>query len=649
MTRHSPALVALVLVLAVWFSSCGGKREASTTIVLDGIESLLREGRHEEARQALDTLIATEPDEPEPHAMLGRLCLAQRDLECARREFQAALTLDPTSYWGRRGLGGLLTMADSTRARGITLLESCAADRLGDITVLDILGRAYVLDQQFSKAADLLQRAVSNTPAEDPALVPRQRWLARARQGVPRAEAAAGLPNLVLIILDTLRADHLGCYGYARPTSPNIDRIAEAGVLFEAAWSQAPWTAASLASLFTGLYPSVHGLDGGITWGRSHRTDDLPFAVQRVLGPEHTTLAEVLRQRGYATAGFVSNVYANSIFGLGQGFDVYDDRHSDYANDPLHAKRRSTQTNQSVFRWIESAIREPFFLLVHYNDCHWPYAPPPPFDVFTEGYEGPLTPEATGEVVETFGEPVQGLSPEDLDYIVGLYDGEIRAVDHAVGELLGRLEAALQSRGSQMETIVVLTADHGEEFLDHGSTSHGYTLYEEQLHVPLLIHAPQRYRAGRIESPVRLIDVFETAMQWTAQPRDSLVIAPPSQGQSLIPLLTRATDEGPQVLGAEATYRGQLRALRTRTGKKLIRSDGGEVREFYDLRTNPKELFDGTEAPPEWLPGLERRLTRWVDDNRALRRVRSASDSVGGVVEVSPELQERLRSLGYIR
>lgn len=655
-----PNAGTLALILAaLWVSSCSSDRQLEVEPALAEIDAMVRGGRVEDARAALQGLIRSQPEEAAPHVYLGRLCLAQRDLDCAQAAFQSALRLDPESYWARRGLGGILTATDEGRKDGIALLESCTRDQLGDVGALDLLGRAYLLDGRFEEAADLLRRVVSNTAPEDPTFAGRLAWLQRAQRGAPRRTAQAGAPNLVLIVLDTVRADHLGCYGYARPTSPHLDALAAQSVVFEHASSQAPWTASSLASLFTGLYPSVHGLDGGITWGRSHPTDDLPFAVQRVLGPQQTTLAEVLRERGYATAGFVSNVYANSIFGLAQGFEIYDDRHLDYSSDPLHAKRRSTETNRAVFDWMEEDLREPFFLLVHYNDGHWPYAPPAPFDEFVQGYRGSLTPQTTGEVVETFGAPAPDLSAEDLAYLVGLYDGEIQAVDHAVGALLDRLEEALLARGSLRESMVIVTADHGEEFLDHGSTSHGYTLYEEQLHVPLIVHAPTRYEARRVEAPVRLIDVFPTVVEWT-NPESSASgptptgglergQAPAVQGQTLTPLLTGRSTMGPDLVGAEASYVGHLRALRTRNGKKIIRSDAGDRVEVYDLAADPRESQNRAVRSTEWAAGLADRLDQWIADNRALHTLRSLGDSTQPAVTLNDEMRERLRSLGYIR
>jgi len=201
-------------------------------------------------------------------------------------------------------------------------------------------------------------------------------------------------------------------------------------------------------------------------------TSALPFVVQRTLDPSVRMLTQVLHDHGYQTAAFVSNVYLNAAFGFARGFDVYQDDHADYSGDVLSRKRRGDETNRRVAGWLGRGAKEPFFLLVHYNDPHWPYDPPLPYGAeWVAGYRGRLTPQDTGVVVESERRPVRGLDREDLGYLVGLYDGEIRFADANVGALLENLRSA----GLRRPLLTVLTADHGEEFLDHGSMSHGYT------------------------------------------------------------------------------------------------------------------------------------------------------------------------------
>jgi arylsulfatase A-like enzyme len=426
-------------------------------------------------------------------------------------------------------------------------------------------------------------------------------------------------------MVDTLRADHLGTYGYTRPTSPRIDALAVEGVLFEQATSQAPWTAASAASLFTGLYPSSHGLEHG---GRMQPSKaGLPFTLQSALGTQFTTLAEWMRDAGYRTGGFVANAYMNAVLGLGQGFDVYDDFHEDYSGDLDRLKRRADVTNQRALAWVEEAS-EPFFLFVHYMEPHWPYDPPSGFgEKFVEGYTGPLTPLETGSFVEVRIGETRIFTQADLDYIVGLYDGEIQAVDHAFGSLIQNLTR----QGQERELLIVFTADHGEEFHDHGGTSHGYTLYQELLHVPLLFHWPGKFKPARIEAPVALVDVMPTLAAIAAPD-----ITPPRlDGQDLGPLLRGEREDRPGSIHSEATYAGDTHAVRS--GKfKLLES--ADQQELFDLGQDPGEQHDVQMEHEKFTEALA------AESKRFRERQVSAGNTK---VRLDDEVVRQLEALGY--
>jgi arylsulfatase A-like enzyme len=446
-----------------------------------------------------------------------------------------------------------------------------------------------------------------------------------------------------MIVLDTLRADHLGSYGYPRATSPHIDGLARQGVLFESAISQAPWTAASIASLFTSLYPSVHGLNGGIRWGgkQGKQGNTLPFATQKTLPPGQLTLAEMLRRNGYRTAGFVSNVYVNSIFGFSQGFETYGDDHGDYSGDVGRAKRRASETNRQVFAWLEQEIEEPFFLFVHYNDCHWPYDPPAPFgQEWVKDYQGDLTPERTTAIVEQQGKPITGLDDDDLRYLIGLYDGEVAYTDAAVGDLLEKVRSA----GLERELLTVVTADHGEEFLDHGSASHGYTLFDEQIHVPLIFHLPGRLAPRRVAAQVRSIDIMPSILDLAGvgERPDSL------QGESLVALLTGKTDRGPSAAYSEATYVGEQKSLRADGKLKLIYRVEDQGTSLFDLASDPRERADVAVERPAVVTSLRGELQSWQQANEELRTTLFAEETEQEVI-LDDETQERLRALGYIQ
>ncbi|MCZ6822270.1 MAG: sulfatase, partial [Deltaproteobacteria bacterium] len=343
------------------------------------------------------------------------------------------------------------------------------------------------------------------------------------------------------------------------------------------------------------------------------------------------------------TAGFVSNVYVNSIFGFSQGFEVYNDEHKEYSKNVSGAKRRAEDTNRYVFEWLDQKPQEPFFLLVHYNDCHWPYNPPAPFGQdYVADYKGDLTPERTTSVVETQGRPITGLSDEDLAYLIGLYDGEIAYMDDQVGQLLRRIG----SQGLQRDVITVITADHGEEFLDHGSASHGYTLYEEMIHVPLIFHAPGRLAPARSAAQVRLIDVAPTLFSLAGIDHD---VPQGMQGVSFVPVLEGKTATGVEEAFSEATYVGEKKALRTQQGLKLIYSFAQDKTMLFDLKADPGEKKSLSNGNSSLGDPLKEHLDLWVQANQATRVALYGADAPDQEVVLDEETKAKLEALGYIQ
>lgn len=607
--------------------------------------ALAASGRHGAAVSTFDRMAEFDPDPAVPALLAWGTSLASlgRHAE-ARKPLEAVLAKDPDHLGTLSVLGALLEGSEdpSERERAVTLHERALRAKPGDAAALHNLGRAYLAVGRSGEAYDLIQRSLAMTDPADALYAVRQANLERARAGLPRTRAGETVPNILVIVLDTLRADHLGSYGYPRATSPHIDGLARQGVLFESAISQAPWTAPSMASLFTSLYPSVHGLNGGIRWGakQGNGGNHLPFATQKTLAPGQLTLAEMLRRNGYRTAGFVSSVYVNSIFGFSQGFETYGDDHGDYSKDIGQVKRRASDTNRHVFEWLENEIEEPFFLFVHYNDCHWPYDPPAPFQEWVKAYQGDLTPERTTAIVERRGKPITGLDDEDLRYLVGLYDGEIAYVDAAVGDLMEKVRSATLDR----ELLTVVTADHGEEFLDHGSASHGYTLFDEQIRVPLIFHLPGRLEPRRVASQVRLIDVMPSILDLggVAERPGSL------QGESLVPLLTGETDRGPNAAYSEATYVGEQKSIRADGKLKLIYRTENEGTSLFDLASDPDERADLAGDRPAVVTSLRDQLQGWNQTNQELRTSLFAKETEQEVI-LDDETQERLRALGYIQ
>jgi len=564
----------------------------------------------------------------------------------ARLKYEYALGAAPDHVTALNNLGLILAQSESERDEGIRLLERAVKTQPANPAYLHNLGWAYLQAKRYGEAYNLLQRSVAATEPSSPLYEERVANLRLAEAQIPRSAATKTMPNVLLIVLDTLRADHLSSYGYSRNTTPNIDAVAAQGALFENAISQAPWTAPSVASLFTGLYPSVHGLDGGIRWGKGQKSAGakLPFAVQKVLSSSQLTLAEGLRRHGYATAGFVSNLYVNSIFGFSQGFETYNDEHESYSKNVANVKRRGEETNKEVFEWLGQEPQEPFFLFVHYNDPHWPYNPPSPFgDEYVKGYRGDLTPARTPKVVETLGRPITNLSQEDLDYIIGLYDGETAYVDAQVGKLLEKID----SIGFEREFLTVIVADHGEEFLDHGSASHGYTLYEEMIRVPLIVRYPRRVAPARIKAQVRVIDIMPTLFEFVGTVESEQAI----QGRSFVPLLEGKTSTGIDEAFSEATYVGDRKSIRTEEGLKLIYSYADDDAMLFDLKQDPKErksLLNGNGESPLGEP-LREHLSLWMKANQATRVALYGAEGPDPEVVLDEETKEQLEALGYIQ
>lgn len=291
-----------------------------------------------------------------------------------------------------------------------------------------------------------------------------RRWRGLALVGVTALLACTPEPrpsNVLVYLVDTLRADHLGLYGYGRDTSPQLDAFARDAVVYDAAYTPASWTRPATATLLTGRYPLAHG------------------AITRAnaLDPGIPLLGEYLGRAGFATAAFVTNVNVLPVWGFGRGFDDF------YDIDSETWRARSDQVNEVVLEYLDAHPAERFFYYVHTRDPHEPYEPPPPFDsLWPPGDENP-----------------------ERD----LYDAEIRANDAAFGELLD----ALRERGLYDDTVIVFTSDHGEELHDRGKLGHGFSLFEEAVRIPLVVKYPGNAGAGmRVEPPVSLVDVVPTLL-----------------------------------------------------------------------------------------------------------------------------------------
>ena len=323
-------------------------------------------------------------------------------------------------------------------------------------------------------------------------------WVSTAQTKSPK--------GIILISLDTLRADHLGIYGYRRNTSPSIDAFARESIIFEQAVVQAPNTLPSHMSIMTSLYPSFHGVSS--------------VKNEQCLADEHLTLAELLREGGYRTAAFVDGGWMRAVFGFNQGFDIYDDQRGGI-----------THILPKVKKWLNKHKSEPFFLFMHCYDIHSPYDPPPPYDTIFHDftYTGHFIPN--NKNLEAAAWKGLKVSDKDLRHIIALYDGGIRYTDEKIGKFL----SYLKDTGLEDQSLIIITSDHGEEFKEHGSFLHWQLYYRPNLQVPLIVRIPNYPRKGiRINELVQSIDLLPTILEIAGLPA-----YPEAQGRSLFPLIKR--------------------------------------------------------------------------------------------------------------
>ena len=458
---------------------------------------------------------------------------------------------------------------------------------------------------------------------------------------------APARPSAVLITIDTLRADHLGCYGYGRPTTPHIDALARESLLFERAYTTLPRTTQSVASILTGRYPKSHGARG--LFARLPETN--------------RTLAEILKEHGYATAAVVSNTFLRPGQGFEQGFDAYDNPEERWDADAALA------VTAGAVRWLDAGgDRGPFFLWVHYLDPHWRYTPPAPWDrAFDPGFEGPFTlyddldrnRVTKGQVI--FGDV---LTPRQVEHVAALYDGEIAASDAAVGVLLERLARV---RGP---LVVILTSDHGESLGDHGyHFAHGEYLYESSLRVPLLVRDPGAVAAGaRATGLAENIDVAPTllrllgidAMQ-DVEGRPLLLAqqaaggAPPRFAPAPGRTFTHAESDFQLIHPENPRYyvRGPAGRWTSASDGRykliLIPRAGDELVEMYDLEHDPAEAHDlaGDAAIADVRARLLREVKQYSDYGAGPPGP-GAGAQPGEPDSITPEERARLRSLGYV-
>ena len=435
-------------------------------------------------------------------------------------------------------------------------------------------------------------------------------------------------PNILWIVMDTVRADHISCYGYQRNTSPNLDGIASEGILFENVISAGPWTLPSHASMFTGLFPSKHGTDAEHPW----------------LDYDFQTISEVLSANGYMTFGYTNNLVAGTKNNLDQGFKTFEQTERGASDtgpelseqlkisyfrrevhDFLLIDDGAYETNEVVKKWIADAeqAEAPFFLFINYMEAHEPYHPPP-------AYAAPFLPSGVklARAMKVNQQPPSYLAgnvkmdAEDFEILNALYDGGISYLDFRMGQLFDYL----RELEVMDDTIIIITSDHGENFGEHKLMGHHFCLYDTLLHVPLVIRYPELFEPGvRVSEQVQLTDLFPTILDMLDIDWDRDYI----QGSNLLSKIESPGDDYAIAECAPAhgvmttmkkrsggqfdysVYARRLKAVRTEEFKYIWASDG--LDELYNLKQDPAELTNIIDSEPEKAAELRAVLKQWLN------------------------------------
>ena len=440
-------------------------------------------------------------------------------------------------------------------------------------------------------------------------------------------------PNVLFILVDTLRPDHLGTYGYTRKTSPNIDRLADEGVKFNKAFAQSPWTAPSISSIFTSLHPSASGVI------------KIANLTMHTLRDNYITLAELLSGNDYDTAAFISNPWLSKNMKFDQGFDTYD----------MFEWNKAPLITNAAFDWLDNkSSSKPFFVYMHYMDVHCPYneIPAPYNELFPEGSDDLyLRTVITDE--QKKGHPnicwKVGVD-HSLNYFITKYDQEIRYVDDEIGKIISKLKDS----GNLENTLIVIASDHGLQFLDHGGWGKGETLYNENLHVPMVLRLPGRLPKGKeINTLVRNIDLMPTILNLLNIPLEHQV-----QGVDLTPLIKKgrkiSVSAFSEELDLEVDLSRTIKSLRTDKYALILNTKTYEA-EFYDAKSDPKEGDDLLKKPE---PDVSKNADLSMELSEVMHFImeenisilnKHLSEEEEETPELDEQMQKKLKSLGYLQ
>ncbi len=470
------------------------------------------------------------------------------------------------------------------------------------------------------------------------------------KANLPQKISAANRPNILLIVVDTLRWDFVSAYGFPHPLTPNIDALAREGVLYENAISASPWTTPSHASLFTSQYPSRNGVDGR----------------NILLDPASKTLAAELSRTGFQTAGFINNVYIRRQTGLGRGFQQYEEfwgRNEcssimllvEFLHEKLNPREDTgaKETRNAITDWLHHdwTGKHPFFLFVHLMEPHAPYGTPA--STIQKFLPAGVTSQQAAKVnqdPEIFISGKLKMTQRDFEILTSLYQNDVNYVDSVIGEIIQDFRA----QDLLDNTLVIFTSDHGEHFGDHALMSHELSLYDVLLHVPLIIRFTNRNHAGtRIKETVQTIDIFPSILRFLKS-ESKLDL----QGFSLLPDFferknhpyafseynnLRAADKMsrrfPDLPDSPMWRKKVLKSVRTVDWKFIWATDG--TRELYSIANDPYESNNLAQSNPDRVKKMQEILGKWSTSFKPSRFYQNE--------EISREALDELRALGYVQ
>jgi arylsulfatase A-like enzyme len=433
-------------------------------------------------------------------------------------------------------------------------------------------------------------------------------------------------PNVIILLIDTLRKDHMGVYGYTRDTTPNIDLFSEKALTFQNAVSQCSWTSPSIATLFSSLYPSVHGL---VAYGKKDHEVQADF-----LNHEIATFPEMLKEKGYRTGAFAASRWICKRLQFDQGFDVFDPITSKHSPKPL-----ASEVNDNAFEWILKNRNRPFFAYLHYMDVHSPYNPPAPFNSYFESKEyRQLTQKELSEISKTCK---QCEGSDNLYDYVDQYDGEIRYVDDQIGHFLKKLE----DENLINNTIIIITSDHGEGFFERGFRGHGWTLFNEEIDIPLIIKFPKQvsppdiahYKVELNDVGISILGLLNYRFPYDTDGLELFRSTESAENVSRIMFseeLSENMKSPPQI----AAIKENLKAIFKLRGKR--------VTEIYDLEEDKSEKENILGLNPDMGREFEKEIIAWKKhkvDKRIALGLRQSTGSID-----NKETLKELKSLGYL-